>query len=142
MEQNLAPVEEKSLTASETVLLEYLSTPESVNQTVIAICEHCAITTQTYYRAFKKDWFIQRLHDEAVGLVHSSVLPILHKAKENAIGPLPTSHHWARMLLEMSGIYSPSKSAQVKTDIKVIINMPRPDGASKIIDITPTEERA
>jgi hypothetical protein len=131
-----------SLTPSETLLLEFLGTPDSVGMSVMAICDKLQITTATYYRAFKKDYFVRQLQDVAVGIVHSAVLPVLHKAKEEALGGARNNFHWAKMLMEMSGLYIPSKAAQVKADIQVIINMPRPDGQAKVINMGPVQEIA
>jgi Helix-turn-helix of insertion element transposase len=138
--EELADIDAKgiALTTSEEKLLEFLATPESVGMTVTAICDGVGITTNTYYRAFKKEHFVRQLQDEAVGLVQSSVLPVLLKAKENALSDKPNNFHWAKMLLEMSGLYVPSKAAQVKADVRVIINMPRPGATeTKTIDIEP-----
>jgi hypothetical protein len=138
--QEATDADAKTLTTSEEKLLEFLSTPESVGMTVTAISDRVNITTNTYYRAFKKEHFVRQLQDEAVGLVHSAVLPVLLKAKENALSDKPNNFHWAKMLLEMSGLYVANKSAQVKADIRVVINMPRPGGSEgKVIDIGSTD---
>jgi len=128
------------LTEAEETLLDVLLQPENINLPVTKLCEKSGINTATYYRAFKKDHFVRRLQDEAVVLIHGSVIPILHKAKENALKDIPSSHHWAKILLEMSGMYVPNKAANVKTDVKIIINVPRPVGAATVIDVTPGKD--
>lgn len=129
------------LTSKEERLLEVLVKAETSKLNVIQICEEAKVDTSTYYRAFKKDYFVARIHDECVGLVHSSVLPVLHHARAAAILGEKNSHHWGRILLEMSGLYIPKKEAQVKAEIKLIFEVPRPGmDESKIIEINPKKD--
>lgn len=131
--------EKSKLTQKEEDLLETLQDPKVCGLPVTHICDAAKIDTSTYYRAFKKEAFVQRVHDECVGIIHSSILPIIHAAKNAAINDGKNAHHWARMLLEMSGLYIPKKEAQVKAEIKLIFNIPRPgEVEGKIIDVTPS----
>lgn len=130
-------IPEKSLTKSEERLLAELRKPTAIGLPVTQICERAEVDEATYYRAFKKEHFLRKVHDECVTVVHSSLLPILNTAAKLAQqGTLPASHHWAKILLEMSGLYVPNKAAQVKSEIKIMINVPRPGGEGQVIDVS------
>lgn len=145
VQEETKDLEDAGLTKSEALLVQQLRNPASCAMTVRAICDAAGVTTATYYRAFKKEPFVRKVHDECVGIVQSSVLPLLQTARRLAVeGNLPTSHHWAKMLLEMSGLYVPNKAAQIKAQINFIFNVDRPGASTvapgEVLDAEPVEE--
>ncbi len=140
MDNSVAKTSGKELTAKEEQLLATLRNDAVSMLPVTKICDVAGIDTSTYYRAFKKEHFVRRVHDECVGLIHSSIIPILHTARAQAVLGDKNAHHWAKMLLEMSGLYVPKREAQVKAEIKLVFNVPRPEGIDgAVIDITSEE---
>jgi hypothetical protein len=143
IEQEDQEFSQTDLTKSEIALIKQLRLPASAAMTVTAICEAAGVSTVSYYRAFKKDYFVKKVHDECLGVVQSAVLPIIQTAKRIAAdGALPSSHHWAKMVLEMSGMYVPNKGMQIKSEINFIFNVPRPNQVTVAPGDTPIDAEA
>lgn len=110
-----------NLSDGESALLHVLRRKESASLPVSEICKKAGIDESTYYRAFKKPDFNKVVAQECMGLVQASLLPTLHTVVAQAIEG--KSHHWARILLEMGGVYTPNKESKAPTEIKFVVNL-------------------
>lgn len=124
-----------TLTPNEQRLLEVLRKPEAATMSTVDICKAAGLNESTYYRAFKRPDFVKAVQAECLSLYQAAMLPVTHRTIQSAL--TDKSHHWARMVQEMTGLYTPNREANVKTPVQVIFNFGRPDSDNKVIDVTP-----
>ncbi len=99
-----------NLTEAGEKLLEALKIPELRVQSVTAICQHAGISRDSFYRIWKTPEFTQKYKELCTDTLLSFALPA-----SEALGEAATMKdvNAIKMILEMSGIYSPKASVDV-----------------------------
>lgn len=129
---------DKRLTKSEIRLLSALAVPQARMLDIVRLCQVAGIGRDTYYRAFKKPWFVEAHNSLALTLIKQHSAPLVNAGIVAA--QLGSFHHW-KVLMEMSGLYDPKR---------LVLESDEAGGAGSITirfadprnrkDVTPKEE--
>ena len=115
MEQNATI---NDVTESEEKLLEVLLNPNYRNLSITEKCNKAEISRSTYYRAFSKSDFKDKVSKESKELVFQYlseiVLAVVDEAKKG-------SFQHAKLILEMAGLHTDKLEQSGETKIKVTI---------------------
>lgn len=120
-----ALTDKSRLTDAEKLLLQVMCNPENFNLNVTDTCEKAGVSTPTYYKARKKDYFNREYKRRSALLVDNEigevVKALIKKAKEGSAKHI-------EMALEMAGLYSKDininkKSVNISLDGKDISKM-------------------
>ncbi len=84
-------------------LLEVLLDPASRLKTVTDICQAATISRETYYQLYKKPEFRALYKEEALGLIHRSLMQVVHSVVREAVRG---SFQHALAILKMAGLYT------------------------------------
>lgn len=108
-----APTDKPRLSDAGEKLLEVLKVPELRAQSVTSICQHADISRDSYYRLWKSPDFMQAYSGLCKDTLLSFALPASQAlGKQAEMGDVQA----IKMILEMSGIYSPT--TKIETTIK------------------------
>ena len=104
-------------TPCEEKLLQVLANPENIGKNVTDICQIAGISRDVYYKAYKKEGFVEYQQEMCRDLVKQSLLPVVNAFTKEA---LKGSYNHGKIILEMANLYTERKEvrAEVKSEVK------------------------
>jgi len=114
MAETVTKVDEYRPTAKEKRLVEAMSDPKNRNLNITELCKVAGISREAYYQMMRKPAFVEYYKRIQYEVVKSSIAKVLQSTIKFAIEN-PKCHQDRKMLLEMSGMYTPKQ--EVDTNI-------------------------
>lgn len=102
-------------TKSEKKLIEVLIDPRNIGKNVTELCSLAGVSTKVYYKAKKKEGFIEYINDLNFELLKGKVADILNATYIHALSE--KGHQDRKMLLTIFGIYSDKQEVYMKANI-------------------------
>jgi len=99
-------------TPAEQKLIETLANPENYGKNITELCELAGISRFTYYEAFKKPDFVAYYNSLVLELLRGKVGDVINATYRFAT-MFPQNHQDRKILLEMTGTYTPKQAHEV-----------------------------